>query len=29
MALMMQKVYAGLLGCGSIGSGIAQAIDRG
>ncbi|MGA2784627.1 MAG: aspartate dehydrogenase [Candidatus Bathyarchaeia archaeon] len=26
---MMQKVYAGLLGCGSIGSGIAQAIDRG
>jgi len=29
MVLAMSRVYAGLLGCGSIGRNIAQAIDRG
>jgi len=29
MALVMRRVYAGLLGCGAIGRSIAQAIDRG
>jgi len=29
MALVLSRVYAGLLGCGAIGRNIAQAIDRG